>query len=107
MSRNGGDSDLGYFILDTIICNLISLNVLRGDVKHHGVSSSSHLHQICCMLPVFVSGCIFLPRVATVAVVPCLGPVPSRFLRSFSVACFRVSENLEEHKLLWADTVKY
>ena len=46
MSRNARDSDLGYFILDTILCNLITLNVLHGDVKHHGVSSSPFLYQI-------------------------------------------------------------
>ena len=46
MSRNARDSDLGYFILATILCNLISLNVLHGDVKHHGVSSSPFLYQI-------------------------------------------------------------
>ena len=48
MSRNARDSDVGYFILDTIICNLISLNVLHGDVKHHGVSSNPYLYQIAC-----------------------------------------------------------
>ena len=76
MSRNARDSDLGYFILETFIYNLISLNVLHGDVKHHRVSSSPYLHQICCLLHVFVSGYIFLPRVVTLAVVPCVDPVP-------------------------------
>ena len=40
MSRNARDSDLGYFILDTIIYNLISLNAVHGDVKYQGVSYS-------------------------------------------------------------------
>ena len=76
MSRNARDSDLGYFILDTILCNLITLNVLHGDVKHHGVSSSPFLYQIFLMLLVFVSGDIFSPRVVTLAVVPLVAPVP-------------------------------
>lgn len=76
MSRNARDSDHGYFILETIICNRISLNVLHGDVKHHRVSSSPYLYQFFCMLLVFVSGGIFFPRVVTLAVVPCVGPVP-------------------------------
>ena len=92
MSRNARDSDLGYFILDTILCNLISLNVLHGDVKHHGVSSSPFLYQIFLMLLVFVSGDIFSPRVVTLAV-SLSWPQFHVFPRSFSVAWFRVSEN--------------
>ena len=51
MSRNARDSDLGYFILDTIIYNLISLNAVHGDVKYHGVSyslSSPDLLPVAC-----------------------------------------------------------
>ena len=106
MSRNARDSDLGYFILDTIICNLISLNVLHADVKHHGVSCSPFLYQIFCMLLVFVSGCIFFPRVVTLAVVHCVGPVlcfPALGL-SWVFSCER---KLRREQMLWGDSVKY
>lgn len=83
MSRNARDSDLGYFILDTILCNLISLNVLHGDVKHHGVSSSPFLYQIFFNVACFRFRWHFFPTCSHTRRCPSRGP-SSMFSRARS-----------------------
>lgn len=83
MSRNARDSDLGYFILDTILCNLITLNVLHGDVKHHGVSSSPFLYQIFFNVACFRFRWHFFPTCSHTRRCPFRGP-SSMFSRARS-----------------------
>ena len=83
MSRNARDSDLGYFILDTILCNLITLDVLHGDVKHHGVSSSPFLYQIFFNVACFRFRWHFFPTCSHTRRCPSRGP-SSMFSRARS-----------------------